>query len=401
MGSTKRYTPQAPARHRNKDRDTSTHEDYTRTSQASPRDADQRRPESPGVVLRQAAKSISDGEMDQQLFAKPGKDRARTPMTRKPTSNVAQQLSPPQDQPWSRHKVLTRNRIQKAVAAGWGQGRDEHYHPWYRIRRNVASPVSNLYVLCNPLYRTRPFHLLSGIEFAAANFALWLGATELREQMPVWPETHFHPGTGRAGEDYPIQAAPGMLEIARREGIKHGVYPGTDIPFIHTIDLLAEVNDRRGKRFICIASKPSSKANGPGGSRVKERLHLEAMYANAIGATSCIFTENSIPRELSKNLDWLTPLASEWAEHRSSSLLRDFADEFMLQADNAPLRECRIHAARKTKLIDNELQHNLFRMAAWAGMIDIDLTQPIIFDRYMRRDQSKKRLAQEILGVDL
>lgn len=320
-------------------------------------------------------------------------------MNSTPTSSRALQLAPLQDQPWPRHKVITATRIRKAIAAGWGQGRDELYHPWYRIRRNVSSPVSNLYVLCNPLYRNRPFHLLSGIEFSATLFAVWVGATELREQMPAWPEAHVHPGAGRKGEDHPSLIVPGMLDIARREGIKNGVFPGTDIPFIHTIDLLAEVNDNLGKRFICVASKPDSKANGPHSSRVKERLHLEAMYARAICATARVFTEKSIPRELSKNLDWLTPLASEWAEYRNSSLLRDFAAEFMRLTNEAPMRECRAHAAQKTGTVGNNLEHDLFRMAAWAGLIDIDLTRPIIFDRHMRRDQSKKRLALEVLGV--
>lgn len=337
--------------------------------------------------------------MDVLKNSRTGPSRGKVTLEQTPDRTLT--LVPRSEQPWTRHKVVTVTRIQRAVKAGWGQGRDESYHPWIRIRRNISSPVSNLYVLCNPLYRHRAFHLLSGIEFAAANFALWVGATEIREQMPIWANSHLHPNSGRPGEGTSTTLVPGIVEIAKGAGIKPGFYPGTDIFFIHTVDLLVEVKSKLGNQLICVACKPTSKLTGAGSKRVAERLRLESLYANAIGAGAKIFTECSIPKNLVAALDWLTPLASEWARFRDSDQLQDFAGEFMAHADNVPLRECRLRAAKKTVLPHDDLDHALFRMAAWRGLIDIDLCKPIIFDQMLNRDRSKARLADEVLGVQL
>lgn len=69
--------------------------------------------------------------------------------------------------------VMTEARLAQLRRDGCGTGRDEGYKAWIRIRRKLSSPVSNLHSMTNPMYR-RSLNLLSGLEFSAANIALWL-----------------------------------------------------------------------------------------------------------------------------------------------------------------------------------------------------------------------------------
>lgn len=127
--------------------------------------------------------------------------------------------------------VMTAEKLSNLIRLGLGSGRDDYYKSWIRIRRRVSSPISNLYSLANPLH-TRPLQLLSGLEFQAANTALWLSCGEIREQHPLWPWEHRHPKSGRNGQlDSRLGKVTGLLEIAKDAGIDHGVYPGTHIPF--------------------------------------------------------------------------------------------------------------------------------------------------------------------------
>jgi len=60
----------------------------------------------------------------------------------------------------------------------------------------------------------------------------------LREQYPLWPWSHHHPEFGRNfADDASLPRSVGMQAICSEAGIRHGVFIGTDIPYIWTIDL--------------------------------------------------------------------------------------------------------------------------------------------------------------------
>lgn len=127
--------------------------------------------------------------------------------------------------------VMTQEKLAALLRRGVGCGRDDDYKPWIRVRRRLSSPVSNLYSLPNPLH-ARALQLLSGLEFQAANVALWFSCAEIREQHPLWPWAHAHPKCGRHAQlDSRLGMVKGLLEIAKDAGIDHGVYPGTHLPF--------------------------------------------------------------------------------------------------------------------------------------------------------------------------
>lgn len=300
--------------------------------------------------------------------------------------------------PNPRNKVMTLRRLHAGIEAGWGQGRDERYQPWIRVRRKLSSPVSNLYVLHIPLYAERSVHLLSMLERIAAQVALWLGATEVREQHPMWPDEHANPAQG--GEDEPsIQSiVPGLLDIAKDAGIRHGVYPGTGIPFIATTDLLLSVPAiGGGSRPVMWPCKPDELQVAP---RAAERLALEHLYAKAAGAFCKVFSTSLIPKLLPQHLDWFMPRNLTIQAFGTTSMLIDFAAAFMEVARERSISASRLYAATQVGISQTEMQHLFFRLSCWQGLIPIDFSEPIIMSRLLKIDRGlKENLRSELFGA--
>jgi hypothetical protein len=296
---------------------------------------------------------------------------------------------------------MTLDRLDLLIRNGYGQGRNQFYEPWIRIRRRLSSPVSNLVALSTPLYARRSLHLLSGLEDRAAQLALWLGAAEIREQFPMWPDPHLHPivGISRA-RDRLMHDVPGLLEIARNSGIDHGTYPGTRIPFVATVDLLIRMGSPPDDFLVLWGCKPLELMLEPGkNERRLERLELERLYSIAIGARSIVFDGTEASRRFFANLDWFRPLHAEVAAYGQSNQLQDFAGQFLAASRALPIRECVAHCGRLLAL-NHDSAHRFFRMAAWLGLIDIDFTQSIVMSRPLRRDGggTAKRLRALLLG---
>ena len=295
--------------------------------------------------------------------------------------------------------VMTQRRMAESIAAGLGTGRGEQYKSWIRVRRQHSSPVSNLYSLHVPLY-ARALQLLSGLEFAAANVAIWLGAWEVREQHPAWPDPHKHPASGLHPDfDRLLGNVPGLLEIARGCGIDHGVYPGTKIPFVATMDFTLAMGNWTNHRLTHWSCKPRELLeSAPNRTRLAERIELETCYARAGNSQHVVIDGTQWTPKLIENLDWLRPLRKE-QQSFDEGQLRDYAGWVMDSTD--PIRVAKAHAATKTGL-DRTASDGHFRAAAWRGLIDIDLTQDIIMSRPLLRDQAciKSRMKRELLEAN-
>lgn len=298
--------------------------------------------------------------------------------------------------------VMTEKKLAKAIEAGCGSGRDERYQSWIRVRRNLHSPVSNLHALCVPMY-DRPLQLLSGLEFAAANVALWLGADEVREQHPVWPSTHDHPAKGRHPDlDRRLGLVPGLLEIAKHAGIDHGVYPGTKIPFVATLDLTLSTPPWHRPPLIHWSCKPRNLLeSAPNRIRMQERIHLERLYSVVVGGKHVLIDGTQFTKTLIANLDWLRPLRSEFLA-LCHARLKDFGGYLMEAAETDSLGQAVNHAGRMVGL-DSVRANSHFRAAAWLGVIDIDLSSQLVMSRQLKRDSIglKLRLQRELLGVPI
>lgn len=285
--------------------------------------------------------------------------------------------------------VITKAILALAREDGHGSGLGETYMPWIRIRRRLSSPVSNLMLLPTPVH-ARPLHLLARTESAAALVAAWLGAREIREQFPLWPEAHLAPFSGiRDGEGGERHMLPGLMSIAEDLGIRHGFYPGTKLPYVATTDLLVRFGDAGKQRFAFWACKPAEqlRRGARGAERRWERLRLEEAYAAHCGSVHRVLDGEQFDRRLTDNLDWLIPLRSEWLQYESSAVLEDFSGYCFERLVVMPIRVAVATAAEQIGLdMSNKMKMPwlLFRIATWSGYFDIDLSQPLLTTKMAR-----------------
>lgn len=295
---------------------------------------------------------------------------------------------------------MTHSKLSQLLSSGCGQGRDDLYQPWIRVRRKLSSPVSNLFSLPNPLH-ARALQLLSGLELQAANVALWLGCSEIREQRPAWPWEHDHPATGRDHQrDDRMPKVRGLLEIAKDAGIDHGSYPGTRIPFVATVDFTLTVG-ARGSRLVNWSCKPRELLDhAPARARMLERLELERRYSRESGALHVVIDGTQFSPVLAANLDWLRPLRSELRRTLAPDLLSRYAETLMSFSDAPCLGAAKAATAARLGLSDR-LAESYFRAGAWLSLIDIDLAKPVVWSMPLQLDGSclKDRLARELLGA--
>lgn len=295
---------------------------------------------------------------------------------------------------------MTEKKLAAAIRAGLGQGRDEAYRSWIRVRRNTHSKVSRLQTLHVPTYE-HEMHLLSGLEKYAAHVGLWLNAAEVREQFPFWPREHEHPATGLHPDlDKQYPRVRGLLEIAKEAGIEHGVYPGTNIPFVATMDFVWSIGPWEQRRLVCWGCKPAELLkDAASNTRILERIALERLWSEEVGAVHVTVDGEQWPERLGYNLNWLQPLRSEVVTLLQRRRIEDFGGHFMAVADGMSLEEAEAHAAARLQMTKGQ-KNDYFRAAAWYGYIDIDLTQPIVKSRPLRRDQSsfKAQLRNMLFG---
>jgi hypothetical protein len=302
----------------------------------------------------------------------------------------------------SRSGAMTTEKLARAISSGAGAGRHEAYRSWIRIRRRLSSPVSNLQALRVPQYR-RALQLLSGLEHSTADALLWLGAKEVREQFPLWPFPHLHPLVGTQREiDRQRSSVPGLLAICREANIRHGVYPGSKIPFVATIDFAVTMGEWDAERLVMCSCKPYeilTKAKNR--IRIHERIQMECLYAQAIGATHVLIDGTQFSEVLRRQLDWARPLKEEMDVQIEHARLHKYAEALMRVADDRSLEDAKSHSVVQAGIQGDELTEAYFRASAWLGLIDIDLSHEIEVWKPLRRDRHgfKQQLRQKLLGA--
>ncbi|WP_232315222.1 hypothetical protein [Aquincola tertiaricarbonis] len=230
--------------------------------------------------------------------------------------------------------------------------------------------------------RPRSLHFLSTIEENTALLLGWLGAKEIREALPAWPISHPSPAAGWDPDlDARLDTVPGLLEIARDAGIDHGVYPGTRVPFVATIDIVAVLPQLPLRKLLFVGCKPSSALLAD--QRALERLELERLYAQACDGVHSIVHEKTFDERLIENLQWIVPRYSELQRLQRTSILNDFSGEFLCCAGDLPVVEARNVAAARVGC--KEDPEALLRACLWTRRIDADLTQPIVRSRPLAR----------------
>lgn len=175
-----------------------------------------------------------------------------------------------------RKEKLQSNYIKK----GRGQGVGENYQPFIQAHDNKIA--SEGWLTRHKGWKTeRIHHTLSEHERKYLYYCEWLdGVIDIREQWPLLPLEK-------------------TIEIAEQLGIKHPHMDGT--PVVMTTDFRLTLKTKNGSRDVIRTIKPREKLS----ERTLELFEIERIYFVEQGIDWCIVTEDKIPHNLVKNVEWM------------------------------------------------------------------------------------------------
>ncbi len=280
----------------------------------------------------------------------------------------------------ARAPKVTWERVEALIKSGHGTSFDESYAPLLQIKRWNPSPMSVQVLKPVPPFK-RKCHFFSHSEWYLALLFSWLG-THIREQFPIWPWPHQHPEYGKRPDvDATLPWSEGMEAICRDAGIKQGVFVGTDIPYIWTIDLcltLPWVSDP-AKACCLVSVKPLESERylyvDPLG-RGPEKLEGERRYAQELGVPYFVGDRSLYAGPLFAQLEYLAEAASLPRNHPWSATLNRFLDAQGNEIASYPLCDVR-DRLRKDYHATAEQATFLLNHILWNQLVDSDLSMPV------------------------
>lgn len=171
-------------------------------------------------------------------------------------------------------------------------------------------------------------------------------------------------------------------------------------PFVATMDFTLAVGPWHNSRLVHWSCKPRDLIeSAPNKVRIAERIELERLYSQWVSAMHVVIDGTQFPGLLTANLDWLRPLRSEVLQLLCPHRLQDYAGELMAVAAGESLGGAKARTRERMGL-ETALSEHYFRAAAWLALIDIDLSQPVVYSLPLKRDINgvRTRLARELLG---
>ncbi|TQR40163.1 TnsA endonuclease N-terminal domain-containing protein [Paenibacillus popilliae] len=225
-----------------------------------------------------------------------------------------------------RKRTLQSNYIKK----GRGIGVGENYLPFIQAHDNKIA--SEGWLTRHKGWKTnRVHHTLSEHERKYLYYCEWLdGVIDIREQWPLLPLER-------------------TIEISEQIGIKHPHLDGISV--VMTTDFRLTLQIREGSRDVIRTIKPCEKLS----DRTLELLEIERVYFTEQGIDWCIVTEDKIPVNLVKNVEWLAnakyldtqPVVNEellWLLHD------DIYEAFMKDAGQTPLMNLCVRIDHENRL---------------------------------------------------
>lgn len=296
---------------------------------------------------------------------------------------------------------MTEKKLIAMVRSGYGQGHGGRYRAFLKNTRSAISKrgtqsAGKILYTCD-----RSCDFKSRQEKKIARALLWLGAADVREQFPIWPMIHPHPLRGAFGsENMVLPDAPGLASIANQAGIRLGVFIGTNLPYVATIDYMVTVYRMAIPHLVAVACKDRDvvMVDDPL-SRALERLELERLYCEQINIPHVIVDREVFGHQLLANLEWLMPDESTVQELNKDPALCEFLTSIKNRLVYTPIdkavEEASIRIAWSTAR-----GFAAFRYAAWAQVLDVDLSQPILMTQPVVQGGRRIRelLRREIFG---
>jgi len=273
---------------------------------------------------------------------------------------------------------MTLKKLTALIRAGYGQGHLHRYKPWLRVTKRDFSPVSLIGHLPLP-EQQRLQHFRALAERSVMLLVRWLGAVDARDQLPFWPWPHEHPLIGLPG----IGAMPslrGLEAIARDVNIEHGVFVGTTVPYVATIDVMVTWPTRNGG-FVLSAYDCKPKAvvkDAPPGSRIRERIELHHRYCAEAGVHYRLTHAEKLPRDLMVNLDALYPILGpgQMEVLRRADDYRRVIESMAPHAYACPAYEA-LEAAAAQHGVAPDRARLILHSALWNQDLDHDLREPL------------------------
>lgn len=296
---------------------------------------------------------------------------------------------------------MTEKRLLDLVRSGYGQGHGRNYRAFLKntrsaiSKRGTQSSGKTLYAF------DRACDFKSRQEKKIARALLWLGASDVREQFPIWPMIHPHPLRGAPGSELmDLPDAPGLASIARQAGIRLGVFIGTDTPYVATIDYMVTVYRTKIPNLVAVACKDRDVVMSDAPlSRPLERLELERLYCEQICVPHVIVDREVFGAQLLANLEWLMPDETTVCELSKDPSLDEFLTSIAKALILLPIDIAVEHVSTQFGWPATR-GFTAFRYATWTQFLDIDLTQPILMTQMATGggNQIRELLRQEIFG---
>lgn len=175
----------------------------------------------------------------------------------------------------------TEELIEQRVKNGRGRGEGVNYSPWLLVQE-FSSKGTQTRVPSAKLKRT--IHTFSYLERA------------------LFLYTEFQSDFWGYQEQFPMDRSI-TLGAAQTLNIKHPRYPRSRVPVVMTLDAVVTMQRKDAPaRVGAWDVKPAGQLEK---KRVAEKLSLHKAYCAHIGIPHYIFTENSISRDVIRNIDWI------------------------------------------------------------------------------------------------
>jgi len=272
--------------------------------------------------------------------------------------------------------VVTWSVLHQRLDAGRGQGHGDSYLPWLWIHRKNVSGRGNQVVDPMPGYR-RASHFLAQVEWHVGLLCIYLGALDVREQFPLWPQPHTHPLADYTPAQRKWNGCRGLMAISRELGVEHGREVGSDAPYVATIDIAATVKRPAGFGMAGIALKPHELImTSEPTDRINERLAMERVCMTDYGATHKIVDRSLLGHSTGGNLELLSSGARLPERLQDKPMLSAFRERFIDAATLTSLSRGidRAGAAMGLNPMDASL---VWRNLTWHRHVEIDITLPL------------------------
>jgi hypothetical protein len=206
---------------------------------------------------------------------------------------------------------------------------------------------------------------------------MYLGALDVREQFPLWPQPHPHPLADYATSQQRWNHCRGLIAISQELGVDHGREIGSDAPYIATIDIAATIKRAKGYGIAGIALKPHELIlSSEPTDRINERLAMERVCMTDYGATHKVVDRSLLGHSTGGNLELLSSGARLPEQLQDKAMLSEFKERFVDAATITSISKGidRAGAALGLSATDANL---VWRHLTWHRHVELDITLPL------------------------